>query len=214
MSVFDTSKIRRHNTQLAVAEATKAAEDDAVAHTVVGNVSKGECHKTSTLATCMACCDLNEACAGITFAADSTCELLSERCIPMGANAANHTFASGTVYYTRTRAHPPMLYAKGCEDEVVNDDPYGYTCQDGMVEAAKAWGGSCTPDTCPDKIPHTSDNDKQLCAIKCDEEPRCVGFDVMTTAQEDACRLVPANTPRLSGTGNWNPGNRQYCKRN
>ena len=30
MSVFDTSKIRRHNTQLAVAEATKAAEDDAV----------------------------------------------------------------------------------------------------------------------------------------------------------------------------------------
>ena len=43
MSVFDTSKIRRHNTQLAVAEATKAAEDDAVAHTVVGNVSKGEC---------------------------------------------------------------------------------------------------------------------------------------------------------------------------
>ena len=43
MSVFDTSKIRRHNTQLAVAEATKAAEDDAVAHTVVGSVSKGEC---------------------------------------------------------------------------------------------------------------------------------------------------------------------------
>jgi hypothetical protein len=43
MSVFDTSKIRRHNTQLAVQEATKAAEDDTVAHTIVGSVTKGEC---------------------------------------------------------------------------------------------------------------------------------------------------------------------------
>mmetsp|Transcript_5253 Transcript_5253/g.16589 ORF Transcript_5253/g.16589 Transcript_5253/m.16589 type:complete len:153 (+) Transcript_5253:371-829(+) len=43
MSMFNTSKLVRRNTAVAVEAASKAAEDDAVAHTVVGNVSKGEC---------------------------------------------------------------------------------------------------------------------------------------------------------------------------
>eukprot|EP00629_Pelagomonadales_sp_RCC1024_P018322 CAMPEP_0119261960 /NCGR_PEP_ID=MMETSP1329-20130426/1845_1 /TAXON_ID=114041 /ORGANISM="Genus nov. species nov., Strain RCC1024" /LENGTH=149 /DNA_ID=CAMNT_0007261567 /DNA_START=188 /DNA_END=637 /DNA_ORIENTATION=+ len=41
--MFNTSKLVRRNTTAAVEQASRAAEDDAVAHTVVGNVTKGEC---------------------------------------------------------------------------------------------------------------------------------------------------------------------------